>query len=129
MYPPVHSILVAAQLVQSYVGQRVYPHGLAPDKVPTPYVTWYVAGGAPENQLDGVPLIDSYVVTVRVWADANAGADPFAIGEAVRDALEPHAFMEDVPSSGRDTETKRYWLAMTFRFWTDREPIESSTSI
>lgn len=128
MYPPVFAILSAATLVQLYCGNRIYPHSSAPDRVGTPYITWFTAGGAAENQLDGVPLIDAYVVTLRVWCDPDAGADPFLIGEAVRDALEPHAFMEDVPTSGRDAETKRFWLAMTFRFWTHRAALGGGSS-
>lgn len=128
MYPPVHTLLLADGAVQAYVGARIYPHGDAPQPVEPAYITWFVAGGAAENQLDGVPLIDSYVTTVRIWSGQASGQDVFIIGQAVRDALEARAYMEGVPTTLRDQETRRYSLQMQFRFWTGRRAIGSSSS-
>ena len=128
MYPPVFELLAASSTVAGYVDERIYPHGYAPQRVTVPYVTWDVMGGAAENTLADAPCVDSFVVRVRVWADdAQSG---YAIGEAVRDCLEADAYIEDVPTTGRDEETLRHWLAMTFRFWVDRFAVadESSSS-
>lgn len=121
MFPPVFELLSADSVVAGYVDARIYPHGRAPQRVAVPYVTWDVMGGAPENNLDGLPPCDSYVVRVRVWSDDPVGI--YAIGQAVRDCLEAEAHMEDVPMTGRDEETLRNFLAMEFRFWVDRPSI------
>ncbi len=118
MYPPVFEILSADSMVAGYVSERIYPHGRAPQKGDKPYITWDVMGGSPENNLSDAPPCDSFVVRVRVWAETSAAV--YAIGQAVRDCLEAETHMEDVPATGRDVETLRYWLAMTFRFWVDR---------
>lgn len=128
MYPPVFQLLSADSNVAAHVDSRIYPHGRAPQRVTVPYVTWDVMGGAAENTLSAVPEIDSVVVRVRVWGDDAQTI--YAIGQAVRDCLEPDAHMEDVPATGRDAETLRTWLAMTFRFWVDRfDATVSSSSV
>lgn len=123
MYPPVYSILSAAAPVTAYVSTRIYPHGAAPQDVAAPYITWLVQGGAPENSLSDLPPIDSYVTVVRVWTDndGSGGATAYPIAQAVRDAIEPYAHMEDVPTVTQDAETNRYSVTMTFRFWVDRD--------
>ena len=126
MYPPVFEVLAASAGVAAHVDERIYPHGYAPQRVTAPYITWDVMGGAAENTLSAVPEIDSVVVRVRVWSDDAQGI--YAIGQSVRDCLEPEAHMEDVPMTGRDAETLRAWLAMTFRFWTARFDATSSSS-
>jgi hypothetical protein len=123
MYPPVYPLLVVDSVVAAYLGTRIYPHGRAPQRVIAPYLTYDVLGGAPENTLDGTPLVDSYVTRVRVWSDQDAGAtDVYALGEAVRDCLEAAAHMEGVPMTGRDEETLRHYIELQFRFWVDRPP-------
>jgi len=129
MYPPVYPLLAADSIVAAYVGTRIYPHGRAPQRVTAPYVTYTVMGGAPENTLDAAPLVDSYVTSVRIWSDQNAGSvDVYAIGEAVRDCLEATAHMESVPMTGRDEETLRHYIEMQFRFWVDRSSVSSQPS-
>lgn len=129
MFPPVHSILAADSAVVGYVDKRIFPHGDAPQPIEPAYITWFVPGGAAENQLDGVPLIDSYVATVRIWSGQANGQDVFIVGQAVRDALEAKAYMEGVPLSLKDPETRRYYLQMQFRFWTSRRGASSSSSV
>jgi hypothetical protein len=126
MYPPVFALLSADSAVAAHVDTRIYPHARAPQRATTPYITWHVMGGAAENTLSAVPDIDSVVVRVSVWSDD--AQDIYAIGQAVRDCLELDAHMEDVPMTGRDAETLRAWLAMTFRFWTARFDATSSSS-
>lgn len=127
MYPPVFALLSADSAVAAYVGTRIYPHGRAPERVTASYITWDVGGGSPENTLAELPFVDSYSVRVRVWADRPDGAaDIFSIGEAVRDCLEPEAYMESVPITGRDEETLRHYVLMQFRFWVDRFTVSSS---
>lgn len=126
MYPPVFELLAASSDVAAHVDERIYPHGYAPQRVTAPYITWDVMGGAPENNLSAAPDTDSIVARVRVWGDDAQAI--YAIGQAVRDCLEPVAHMEDVPMTGRDAETLRPWLSMTFRFWTHRVDVTSSSS-
>lgn len=127
MYPPVFTLLTGSSLVAAYFASRIYPHGRAPQKVVSPYITYDVMGGSPENTLGESPLVESYVARVRIWCDQPDGAvDVYALGEVIRDCLEAEAHMESVPMTGRDEETLSHYLEMEFRFWVDRAPLSTS---
>jgi hypothetical protein len=121
MLPAVFPLLAGDSDVTSLIGTapvRVYRHGEAPQKVVAPYVTWFLASGLPENVLDGTPPADSYSVQVDCWSNSDAEVEQLA--QFVRDAIEPAHHMTSVGPNGRDPETMRYRIGMTFSFWTHR---------
>lgn len=118
MLPKVYPLLYISDLIP-LIGDRIYRHGDAPEGVQTPYVTWFVVSGVPENALDDLPLVDSYTVQVDVWSDDDAEVEQVA--KAVRDAIEPFHVMTGMTGNSQDDTTMRYRISMTFGFWTDRE--------
>lgn len=127
MLPSVYPLLTAAPAVTALVGNRIYRHGAAPQTVTAPYITWYVVSGVPENTLDDVPRIDNYSVQVDCWSNNTGTGDAQIeeLAEAVRDAIEPTAYMTAVSIDERDFETQRYRMGMTFTFWHHRPEASS----
>lgn len=121
MLPDVFLLLANADEVTSLIGDspvRAYRHGAAPQRVTLPYVTWFVGSANPANSLDGVPSVDEYTVQIDCWSEADEQVE--CLAEAVRDAIEPEHYMISIGPNGRDPETMRYRVSMTFTFWTDR---------
>jgi hypothetical protein len=123
MLPVVFSLLAGDSDVASIVGTKIYRHGQAPQKVngvplAPPYVTWFVASGAPANELDGTPRVDNYTVQIDCWSDSDVEVEQLA--EAVRNAIEPSHHMTAVGLNGRDPDSMRYRISLTFTFWTPR---------
>lgn len=126
MLPQVFPLLSASSAVRALIGSRAYRHGSAPQDVVAPYVTWFVVTGNPENTLEDLPRVDRYEVQLDCWS-VNTGEGPAQVetlAKAVRDALEPYAYMTAVVADTRDQETQRYRVALQFTFWHDR-PDES----
>lgn len=125
MLPQVFPLLRDSAAVTAIIGSnpvRCYRHGSAPQGVTAPYVTWYVVTGTPENSLEALPRVDSYSVQVDCWSD-NTGTGSTGVetlAEAVRDAIEPYAYMTALAVNDRDPETMRYRIGMTFTFWPRR---------
>lgn len=120
MLPAVFTLLANDSEVTGFIGTlpvRAYRHGDAPQRVASPYVTWFTASAAPANNLDDVPPVDDYTVQVDCWSDDQDEAENLAT--AVRDAIEAEHHLISV-NDGRDPETMRYRISMTFTFWTDR---------
>jgi hypothetical protein len=119
MLPQIFPLLSAAPGVTAILGSppdmRAYLHGRAPQNVATPYLTYQVVGGAPENCLTDPPPCDSFGVRVDCWADS--GADCEALAVAVRAALQTSAHCTGYPVDERDPITNRYRLSMQFDFW------------
>lgn len=125
MLPQVFPLLSASSAVKALIGSnpvRAYRHGVAPQNVVAPYVTWFVVTGIPENTLEDLPRVDRYEVQVDCWSEnTGTGATQIeTLAEAVRDAIEPDAYMTSVIANTRDEETQRYRIAMQFTFWTER---------
>jgi hypothetical protein len=128
MIPPVFVLLSADSTIAGYLGNnpcRVYPFGEAPELVTFPYVTWQTINGVPENNLSETPPIDRIAVQLDVWTrqspETQAALDCWAIAEAIRDVLEPHAhmtFFGNTERGGIDTRTYRH--SLTFDFWQPR---------
>jgi Protein of unknown function (DUF3168). len=59
MLPPIYPTLSAWPAVSAIVGTRIYPHADAPQDVAAPYVTWFLAGGAPVNTMSESPMVVS----------------------------------------------------------------------
>ena len=106
MLPPIYPTLAAWPAVAAIVGSRVYPHADAPQDVTAPYVTWFLAGGAPEITLSEPPPVDRMTVQIDCWHNTSAGV--IALAESVRAAIEPHAHVTGYPINARDAETKLY---------------------
>ena len=118
MLPPIYSILSTASAVTAIVGNRIYPHADAPLDVTAPYVTWFVAGGAPVNTLSEPPLVDQMTVQIDCWHNTSAGV--IALAESVRDAIEPHAHVTGYPINARDAETQLYRFGLQLDWWLSR---------
>lgn len=125
MLPAVFPLLSASSAVKALVGSspvRVYRHGDAPQDVVAPYITWFVVNGTPENCLSDLPPVDHYDVQIDCWSD-NTGTGSSAVetlAQAVRDAIEPSCYMTAVIADGKDFETQRYRIGMSFSFFTKR---------
>ena len=121
MLPAVFPILAGDSDVTGFIGSapaRVYRHGEAPQGVARPYVTWFLSSGIPENTLGELPLVDSYSVQIDCWSDSDAEVEQLA--EAVRNAIEAEHHITSFGPNGRDPETMRYRIGMTFTFWNPR---------
>lgn len=121
MLPAVFPLLAQDSDVTSYIGSapaRVYRHGDAPQTVSAPYITWFVVSGTPENTLADAPRVDGYSVQVDCWSDSDEEVERLA--EAVRNAIEPSHHMISVGLNGRDPDSMRYRISLTFTFWTPR---------
>ncbi len=110
MIAPIFKVCASSQAVTALIGAnpvRLYPFGLQDDNVVYPYVVWQnIPGGGPENYLDRRPDADSYTLQVDVYADTVTAATSVAM--ALRDAIEPHAYITRWGGQSRDPETKRY---------------------
>lgn len=122
MLPLVKTLLVAAPAVTALVGTKVYRHGTAPQGTQSPYITWALVTGIPENHLDGTPPVDRIAVQIDAWSNNTGTGDREVeeIATAVRDTLEPHAHMTAINFDGWDSESKRFRMSMSFDFWQDR---------
>lgn len=109
MIAPIFKVCAASQAVTALIGEspvRLYPFGLQDDNVVYPYVVWQNISGYPENYLDKRPDTDRYTLQVDVYADTVASAA--SVAAALRDAIEPHAYITRWGGQSRDPETKRY---------------------
>lgn len=118
MMPPIFAILAASSEVTAKLGvvpnMRFYPFGAANQNTLKPYATFQVITNTPENYLGQLPDSDDYRVQVDVWAATQASANDTA--QAIRDAVEPHAYMVNAGSTLRDAETGTYRYMMDFQF-------------
>jgi hypothetical protein len=125
MLPAVFPLLSASSAVKAIIGSspvRAYRHGDAPQNAVAPYVTWFVVSGTPENALSDLPPVDNYNVQVDCWSDSSGVGSTTVetLAQAVRDAIEPTSYMTSVISDGKDFDTQRYRIGMTFSFYTHR---------
>jgi hypothetical protein len=111
MLPAIRALLAADATVTGLVSARVYRHGEAPTNVLRPYVTWSVAGGAPDNGFSGA-CADAFRLQVDCWSDTDAEIETLA--EAVRDAIEARAHCVGYVANERDFETKRFRISLAF---------------
>lgn len=122
MMPPIFSILSAAAGVTALVGappkMRLFPFGEADQNTLKPYISWQLISGLPENYLGQLPDVDHYRTQIDVWAETQASAN--LVAEAVRDAIEPHAYLVGSGSTLRDPETRCYRYMLDVEFITPR---------
>lgn len=109
MIAPIFSVCSASPPVVALLGGdilRIYPFGQQDDNVVYPYVVWQNVTGSPENYLAQRPDADSFTLQVDVYADTPDQA--IAVAAAVRDAIEPHAYITRWGGQEKDSTTKRY---------------------
>lgn len=118
MLPPIYTILGSDAAVAAIVGDRIYPHGDAPQGVTQPYVTWLVVSGVPENGISDAPDIDRIGVQIDCWHPTSAGV--VTLASAVRLAVEPHGHVTTISLNGRDPDTRLYRFAVELDYWLSR---------
>lgn len=124
MYPPIFTVCSTDADVQSNIGTspcRLYPFGEAPPRVSTPYAVWQQVTGLPQNYINQMPDIDSYVLQVDAYADTVTAARDAA--EALRNAIEPNAHIIGWRGEGRDPETNHYRYSFDVEWFVDRDAI------
>lgn len=120
-FAPVFATIKAASPVTVLIGTnpvRCYPAGEAPQGVALPYCTYQQIAGGPENYLNQLPDIDSGLVQIDVYAANTTSAR--AVFIALRDAVEPVAYVTAVREDGKDPETNRVRISMDTDWLTDR---------
>lgn len=122
MIPPVYAALKDDAVVRAVFGDdiRVYSFGSAPDDVQKPYALWQLVAGSPENYLDGVPDVDSFIVQIDVYCSSSSSAPAREGAKAIRDALELVAYVVSWRGESRDAETKDYRYSFDVDFLTPR---------
>lgn len=121
MTPPIFSIMSASSAVKALIGSnpiRFFLFGEAPQDVATPYCVWQTIFGAPENFLGQVPDVDSWSVQIDVYGDTASSVR--SVAQAVRNALEPVAYVTNWNGESRDPATKRYRYSFDVAFITPR---------
>lgn len=121
MIPPIFPILSSDSAVKAILGSnpvRVYPFGEAEQGVTKPYAVWQNIAGSPENYLGDLPDADSYTAQIDIYADTSGSALDAAM--AIRDALEPVAYVTSLGNTSRDSDTRDYRYSMSVDFIVNR---------
>lgn len=126
MYPPIFSLAnvagVQAQLKTGSGPLRFYPFSQAPQPgtafYALPYAVWQSVTGSPENYLGDVPDIDSFGIQVDAYG--ATGVSVHDVAEALRDALEPNAYITAWLGESKEAETGMYRFSFTVEFLTPR---------
>lgn len=121
MQPPIFKVCAASPAVTALLGTnpvRLFPFGEAPQGVAYPYAVWQVVGGAPENYLADTPDVDGFNLQVDVYAKTSAVATDVAT--ALRDAIEPEAYITRWGGQGKDSTTKTYHISFDVDWLTPR---------
>lgn len=121
MFPPLFATLFASTAVKAIFGStplRVYAVGEAPAKgqpgYAVPYVVFQTIYGSPENYLGEAPDMDGWGVQVDVYALTLTAAREGA--KALRDALEPVAYVVAWNGESREDDTKLFRYSFDVRF-------------
>lgn len=109
MLPPIYGVCAADAAVRAVLGDpvRIYPFGDAPEGITRPYAVWQlVPSGGPWNFLSGRPDTDRFRLQVDIYSDE---AQPLLdAAQALRDAIELHAYITSWRGMTRDPETRRF---------------------
>ncbi len=109
MIAPIFTVCAASADVRVVLGDspvRLYPFGQNPDAPVYPYAVWQNITGGPENYLSGRPDADGFTIQVDIYADT--ADEVIAVARALRDAIEPRAYITRWGEQDQDSETKRY---------------------
>lgn len=125
MFPPLFETLFADAPTKAIFGSsplRAYAFGDAPAKGATgylvPYCVFQTVFGSPENYLSNVPDLDAWRVQVDVFAVSLTAARNGA--GAIRDALEPVAYVVSYNLETKDSETQLYRYSFDISWQTPR---------
>jgi hypothetical protein len=121
MYPPIFSIASSNAQVTALLGSsptRLFPFGLAPQDVTLPYAVWQIITGSPENYINNTPDIDNFNIQIDVYG-AQAGSVR-AVAEALRNVIEPVAYITAWRGESIDFETKNYRLIFEVSWFVHR---------
>lgn len=122
MGPPIYSVCADDSVVQNLLasaeGLRIYPFGHAKQKTEYPYVVWQTIYGSPENYLANTPTLDTYGTQVdcygKTWREVRE------VATAIRDALEPAAYITAWNGESVDPVTKSYRVSFNVDWITAR---------
>lgn len=121
MYPPVFATLKNNTAVAALLGGnpfRVFVPGEAPQSVESAYLVWQVIGGQPENYVGDSPDTDTHTVQMDVYAAQLS--DARAVAKAVRDAIEPVAYVTGWLGESRESDTRLYRVSFQVDWISDR---------
>lgn len=121
MQPPIFKVCAASPAVTALLGTnpvRLFPFGEAPQGVTYPYAVWQIVGGAPENYLADNPDVDGFNLQVDVYAKTGAAAA--GVATALRDAIEPVAYITRWGGQSKDSATKTYRISFDVDWLTPR---------
>lgn len=125
MFPPIFSTCnvagVQALLKTGSGPLRLYAFGSAPQDVAKPYAVWRQVFGSPENYLGDTPDMDSFGVQIDVYAlPSQGGTVARDVAKALRDAIEPHAYITAWRGESRDPETQNFVYSFDTEWLVDR---------
>ncbi|EOC5483499.1 DUF3168 domain-containing protein [Pseudomonas aeruginosa] len=108
MFPPIYEKCSSNAVVKIVLGNpvRLYPFGQAPQITTVPYAVWQTVTGLPENFLGNVPDLDTFTIQIDIYADSASQVRDVA--RALRDAIEPLAYVTAWRGESIDPDTKRY---------------------
>lgn len=118
MLPLVFKVLRDNPAVPAIVGMRIYRFGRAPQDVVTPYITWFLVNGRPEDQLSGAPCVDFDSVQIDCYSGDEEQAEELAY--AARDALDTAGIANRMIRNFQDKDTKLYVLSLEADFILNR---------
>lgn len=119
MFEYANESAVVKQHLGSGAAMRFHEFGEATQTPQHPYAVWQLVGGAPENQLAGIPRMDTARVQVDVYADKPSKARVIAL--ALRDALEPHGYVTAYNFEIREPDSRLFRFSFSAEFMTPRE--------
>lgn len=130
MFPPVFATAAASPAVTALLGSnpvRLYLFGEAPQNVTKPYAVWQTVSGFPYNKLHDVPGADHY--TLQIDAYALNASSARAVAEALRDAIEPTAYVVIWRGESKDVATGNYRYSFDVDWTLNRGPSEPIETI
>lgn len=120
MFPPLFDTIKDVAAVKTILGSspRVYPHGMAPQGVARPYAVYQIVTGNPENYLNQLPDLDSYITQIDVYGDTVSSATNAA--RAIRDAVETVAYVGAWRGQFQDPDTHLFRYSFDIDWLTPR---------
>lgn len=124
MYPPLFETIKNNAGVKAVLGNspRVYPHGRSPAPsdplYALPYAVFQMINGQAENYLNQIPNTDDYTVQVDCYGATVDSATNAA--RAIRDAIEPVAYVARYGGQFKDPDTNLFRYSMDLDWITYR---------
>lgn len=120
MFPPFFDTVKNVAAVKAIFGNspRIFPHGVADQNTAKPYAVFQIITGSPENFLWPRPDMDSWGLQIDVYATTPQVAANGA--EALRDAVEPVAYVTAWRGQFKDPDTTLFRYSMDIDWFTPR---------